>query len=181
MVELPDGGCRKPTPEECFDPNRLSAERGAASIAACRSYHGATPRPAVQIPMNGMVMFFIAHRVSNGGYPRKDGTGLAESGRLDAAGAQSSLSWKRYEDEVPGRRINNIWAATMSPNDKNYVVETATSAIQRCILMTTDPGDLVFVPPVVPARLAMLPSNGAAVGSPATPRVWRSPSPASDL
>ena len=26
--------------------------------------------------MNGMVMFFIAHRVSNGGYPRKDGTGL---------------------------------------------------------------------------------------------------------
>ena len=34
----------------------------------------------------------------------------------------------------------------MSPKDKHYVVETATSAIQRAILMTTDPGDLVFDP-----------------------------------
>ena len=34
----------------------------------------------------------------------------------------------------------------MSPSDKRYVVQTATKAIQRCILMTTDPGDLVFDP-----------------------------------
>ena len=54
--------------------------------------------------------------------------------------------WKRYEDEVPGRRINNIWAAPMSPKDKRYVVQTDMKAIQRCMLMTTDPGDLVFDP-----------------------------------
>ena len=34
----------------------------------------------------------------------------------------------------------------MSPTDKRYVVQTATKAIQRCLLMTTDPGDLVFDP-----------------------------------
>ena len=34
----------------------------------------------------------------------------------------------------------------MSPSDKRYVVQTATKAIQRCILMTTDPGDLVLDP-----------------------------------
>ena len=34
----------------------------------------------------------------------------------------------------------------MSPADKRYVVQTATKVIQRCILMTTDPGDLVFDP-----------------------------------
>ena len=71
---------------------------------------------------------------------------LAELNRLEALGGQASLMWKRYEEEVPGRRINNIWAAQMSPNDKRYVVETATSVIQRCVLMTTDPGDLIFDP-----------------------------------
>ena len=54
--------------------------------------------------------------------------------------------WKKYEDEVPGRRINNIWPAQMYPSQKQYVVETAAKAIQRCILMATDPGDLVFDP-----------------------------------
>ena len=71
---------------------------------------------------------------------------LAELNRLEALEGQSSLMWKRYEDEVAGRRINNIWAAPMSPTDKRYVVQTANKAIQRCILMTSDPGDLVFDP-----------------------------------
>ena len=71
---------------------------------------------------------------------------LAELKRLEALEGQESLRWKLYEEEVPGRRINNIWAAPMSPTDKLYVVQTATKAIQRCILMTTDPGDLVFDP-----------------------------------
>ena len=71
---------------------------------------------------------------------------LAELDRLEALEGQSSLMWKRYEDEVAGRRINNIWAAPMSATDKRYVVQTANKAIQRCILMTSDPGDLVFDP-----------------------------------
>ena len=45
---------------------------------------------------------------------------------------------------TPRQRINNIWRAPMSPTRKRYVVETATKVIQRCILMTTDPGDLFF-------------------------------------
>ena len=71
---------------------------------------------------------------------------LAELGRLDAASPTSTLGWKRYEHEVPGRRINNIWHKQMSPSDKRYVVQTADSVIERCILMSTDPGDLVFDP-----------------------------------
>ena len=71
---------------------------------------------------------------------------LAKLSRLEALEGQTSLMWKKYEDEVLGRRINNIWPAPMSPTGKRYVVETATKVIQRCILMTTDPGDLVFDP-----------------------------------
>ena len=71
---------------------------------------------------------------------------LAELGRLDVPTSRESLSWKRYESEVPGRRINSIWPAPMSASNKRYVVETATKVVQRCMLMATDPGDLVFDP-----------------------------------
>ncbi len=71
---------------------------------------------------------------------------LAEMGRLDAASPGSALRWKRYEAEVPGRQLNNIWHRQMSASDKRYVVQTADNVIERCILMATDPGDLVFDP-----------------------------------
>ena len=71
---------------------------------------------------------------------------LAALGRLDAGGPGSALSWKRYEDEVPGRRIHNLWHQQMSASDKRYVVQTANSVIERCLLMATDPGDLVLDP-----------------------------------
>ena len=56
------------------------------------------------------------------------------------------MGWKRYENEVPGRMINNLWHRQMSTSDKRYVVQTADSVIERCLLMATDPGDLVFDP-----------------------------------
>ena len=80
-------------------------------------------------------------RVSKEGMDR-----LAALGRLDAAGDGSPLRWKRYEDEVPGRRIHNLWHKQMSTTDKRYVVQTANSVIERCLLMATDPGDLVLDP-----------------------------------
>ena len=71
---------------------------------------------------------------------------LAELNRLDMPGEDGWLSWKWYEDEVPGRRIHNIWHRRMQAQRKRFVVETAPSVIQRCILMATDPGDIVFDP-----------------------------------
>ena len=145
MVELPDGQCRKPTPEECFDPDRRLPKEARIYRRMPLSSRGlsATGR-SDPYEWVGRVFRSPADqqwRVSKEGMDR-----LAELGRLEALEGQTSLMWKLYEDEVPGRRINNIWAAPMSPKDKHYVVETATSAIQRAILMTTDPGDLVFDP-----------------------------------
>ena len=64
-------------------------------------------------------------------------------GRLTAT-ERGSLSWKRYAEEVPGRYINAIWTDTPGTQDKQYVVETPPKVLERCILMTTDPGDLVL-------------------------------------
>ena len=71
---------------------------------------------------------------------------LAEIGRLDAGGTDQPLHWKKYESEVAGRRVHNVWSRHMSASDKRYVVQTADSVIERCLLMSTDPGDLVFDP-----------------------------------
>lgn len=71
---------------------------------------------------------------------------MEKAARLHAFDNQSALRWKRYEDEVPGKRINNIWHEQMYVSDKRYVVQTSDKVIQRCMLMTTDPGDLVVDP-----------------------------------
>ena len=145
MVELPGGRCRKPTPEECFNPDRNLPEGARIYRRMPLDSQGAsTTGRSEPYEWNGRVFHCSRDghwRISPEGLDR-----LGEIGRLEALERQSSLMWKRYEDEVPGRRINNIWAAPMSPTDKRYVVQTATKAIQRCVLMTTDPGDLVFDP-----------------------------------
>ena len=67
--------------------------------------------------------------------------------RLTRAESEGALlRWKRYESEVAGRQVTNLWGETMSPSELRYVVETAESVVARCICMTTDPGDLVFDP-----------------------------------
>jgi adenine-specific DNA-methyltransferase len=42
--------------------------------------------------------------------------------------------------------LTSPWNDTVGPQDKRYVVQTSAEVIKRCILMTTDPGDLVFDP-----------------------------------
>ena len=142
MVELPDGSCRKPSPEECFDPDRyLPREARIYRRFPMDSQGISTTGRSESYEWKGRTFSCGKNRhwsISKEGMDR-----LAQLGRLDALQEQNSLMWKKYEDEVPGRQINNVWSVRMHPNEKKYVVETATKAIQRCILMTTDPGDLV--------------------------------------
>lgn len=142
MVELPDGSCRKITDKERFDPDSFLPEGARIYRRTGLDSQGiSTTGRSEPYEWNGRTFSCGKNRqwsISKEGMDR-----LAEMGRLDALDGQNSLMWKKYEDEVPGRRINNIWPAQMYPSEKKYVVETATKAIQRCILMTTDPGDLV--------------------------------------
>ena len=72
---------------------------------------------------------------------------LAKTGRL--LGVGKTLTYRRYVDDFPITYFNNIWMDTIESTfsvQKTYVVQTAASVIQRCVLMTTDPGDLVLDP-----------------------------------
>ena len=59
---------------------------------------------------------------------------------------KTRLVFKRYAEDFPYVPITNIWAGLGGATGKTYVVQTNTQVIERCILMTTDPGDLVFDP-----------------------------------
>ena len=52
--------------------------------------------------------------------------------------------YKRYVDDFPVIPMSNQWESLQIGVELLYVVQTATKAIQRCMLMTTDPGDLVL-------------------------------------
>ena len=69
---------------------------------------------------------------------------LARANRLESEG--DSLSYVYFHDDFPLSKINNLWEDTSPTQDKVYVVQTSTGVIARCILMTTDPGDLVLDP-----------------------------------
>ena len=144
-VELKDGTCRKLAQEERLDPDQHLP--GGARIYQRRSFDSqgaSTTGRSEPYEWNGRIFPCPPDRqwsISREGMDR-----LAELGRLDASEGQATLCWKRYEEEVPGRPIRNVWAAQMSAQGKRYVVQTAIKPIQRCILMTSDPGDLVLDP-----------------------------------
>ena len=52
----------------------------------------------------------------------------------------------RYFNDFPAFPLGNLWSDVGGAVDKNYVVQTGTSVVQRCMLMTTDPGDLILDP-----------------------------------
>ncbi len=76
---------------------------------------------------------------------------LVKANRLMIKGNRPRF--KPYYDDFPVRHMTNGWMDTVrggfagtGVDQKIYVVQTGTQVIQRCILMTTDPGDLVLDP-----------------------------------
>ena len=59
---------------------------------------------------------------------------------------KTSLRWRYFFDDAQSEVIGDIWTDTFAAPDKTYVVQTSAFVIQRCLLMTTDPGDLVLDP-----------------------------------
>ena len=56
----------------------------------------------------------------------------------------STLRYVLKNSDYPVTPINNVWQDTSAPSDKQYVVQTSNLVVQRCLLMATDPGDLVL-------------------------------------
>ncbi len=69
---------------------------------------------------------------------------LTRSGRAVPQGEK--LRYVRYVDDFPVVPITDRWESMQIGTELSYVVQTAEAVIERCLLMTTDPGDLVLDP-----------------------------------
>ncbi|MXV82583.1 site-specific DNA-methyltransferase [Candidatus Poribacteria bacterium] len=69
---------------------------------------------------------------------------LAKSDRIISTDA--TIRYKFYFSDFPYMELGNLWTDQLSAQDKSYIVQTNATVLQRCMLMTTDPGDLVLDP-----------------------------------
>ncbi len=143
-VLLPDGTYRGLNAAECrgeqplpdgarlYSPGDLQSQ-GAASDPQPFEFKGKTYIPGTN-----------SHWKAN--YP----TGmerLAQADRIHVA--KNSLRYRRFAEDFPYQQRGNIWTDTITgsfTDDKVYVVQTNTKVVERALLMTTDPGDLVLDP-----------------------------------
>jgi len=138
---------RYATSEERADPSRLPKGWKLAQLSFAVSQDPGKPEERLY-RFNGIEY----HCGENRHWKTKNPEGLnrlADAKRL--IGLASQLNYIRYYDDFPATPLTNNWSDTgsagfSSSDPKVYVVQTDALAIQRCLLMTTDPGDLVFDP-----------------------------------
>ena len=144
-VKLIDGTVRRLTVEESHDPNR-HIPKGARllrlmPLTSQGQGKGERGSP-IQIEGHYYTITQTEHwRVSHDGIRK-----LYEDGRLHLNPEENSISWYIYEDEVPGKFLTASWETVGSPQNKVYAVQTPHQIVERCVLMSTDPGDLVLDP-----------------------------------
>ena len=140
-VELPDGSRRSLTSDERLNPESLpDGSRVYADMDMASS--GYTPSCIFDFEYKGKM-----YRTSSGKSWKTTKQGmeqLATSGRLTDSG--KTIRYIIYMDDYPVTKLTNLWNDTTGELEKGYVVQTHTKVVQRCMLMTTDPGDLVLDP-----------------------------------
>ena len=141
-IELEDGTIRRLTSHELNGKEPFSGKRfkGSAIVARDASQSGSYDFEYKS------VVYKLPHNTH--WKTSKDGLeNLAKKERL--LGIGKTLVYKMYADDFPYVPISNIWDDVFESTfavERWYVVQTQTKVIQRCILMTTDPGDIVLDP-----------------------------------
>jgi adenine-specific DNA-methyltransferase len=132
-VSLPDGTRRHLLKIEQEDPDRLPKGARIFEINVLESEN-----PIFSFEFQGKI-FNQRWKTTAEGLTR-----LANAERLIIVG--NTIRYIRYLDDFPIASLTNNWYDTGAEPGKIFVVQTSTKVIERCILMTTDPGDLVLDP-----------------------------------
>lgn len=141
-VECPNGEIRRLTKDEIESDEGLEGKRFKSSAIVARDATKSGTFPCVwegrtfDLPPN------THWKTSQRGLHV-----LSKANRIAAFG--KTLVYKMFSDDFPFVPISNIWADVFESTfavQRIYVVQTGTRIIQRCIMMATDPGDLVLDP-----------------------------------
>lgn len=143
FVELLDGSRRKMTREEIEGPSARPIGARVYRLSDITSQGAAKEKQPFEF--EGKIYFPGA----GGHWKAKFPSGmddLVKKRRIQATG--NNIAYVRFADDFPAIPISNNWTDTNLGfgTDKVYVVQTLNTVIQRCLLMSTDPGDLVLDP-----------------------------------
>ena len=138
-VEFPNGERRRMTREEKEDPSCLPKGTRVFRTLDMHS-SGRTDSCVFDFEFNGEIC--SPHRGRSWKTNKNGIQTLIKKNRLIKLG--DSPEYVLYYDDFPVTALTNIWNDTQGATDKKYVVQTSEKVIQRCMLMTTDPGDLVL-------------------------------------
>ena len=142
FIELPHGERRKLTKNEIENPDLISSD---SKIFASYKLAPAGFNKGADFLVTYNKKKYQAPHTAGGRSWKTNKMGmktLVEKNRVLPAG--DTLRFIAYYDDFPYKEIDNLWNDMASTSDKIYAVQTATDTIQRCILMTTDPGELVL-------------------------------------
>jgi adenine-specific DNA-methyltransferase len=141
QVQLPDGTMKHLTSEEQLNPDLLPQAARVFKSTDLQSRTGTeSTRPVFEFRGRKFSPWAGAGwRTTLEGLKR-----LAAAERILAEG--SVVRYVHYLDDAPGSYMTNVWMDMMGEPNRVYAVQTNTKVVERCILMTTDPGDLVFDP-----------------------------------
>jgi adenine-specific DNA-methyltransferase len=139
-----DSGFRSLSSDELAAAGSLRAS--GARILSQNPMTSQTGGPTTQFPVELDGKTF---RPGKGGWKTNQSgmTRLMQAGRLMYSG--STLRFARYFDDFPFQAASNYWTDTRQSgfgDPKTYIVQTSSKVIERCMLMCTDPGDLVLDP-----------------------------------
>lgn len=143
MIKLPDGSARKMTKDELNNHELLP--NGSKIFRLLPLY------PA---GFNDTGIFTVAFNGKKIDPPKGKSWKTSSEGMNNLIKARrigqfedgETLQYISYLDDYPVSPIMELWTDTAPPAKKFYVVQTAELPVQRCILMSTDPGDLVLDP-----------------------------------
>lgn len=137
-VELETGERRKMTKEEKLTPGLLP-KGSKVFFTSSLSSSGYTPTCIFDFDFEGKTYKCGAKswRTTPDGIKT-----LIEKKRLIAPGTLPTFI--QYHNDFPVQPLHNMWYDTHGATDLKYVVQTSTKVIQRCMIMVTDPGDLVM-------------------------------------
>ena len=141
QVLFSDTSVRRATKNESSGSDSLPEDARFFALQPAIS-HGYNKNTTVEYMLNGRAFFPGINRQWK--YTVSGMDRLATSGRL--VGLSKMIYYRRFVDDFPAYAIGNNWNDTQDRLTKSYVVQTVPRAVERCILMTTDPGDLVLDP-----------------------------------
>ena len=139
QVELADGSRRPMSDEEREDPTLLPVGAKIYRLIDLNS-SGLTPSCVFDVDFDGRR---FSPRTGHSWKTNPTGMNrLIKQRRLEAPG--DSLQYVFFFDDFPYMEVTNLWTDTQGASGKRYAVQTSEKVVERCIHMTTAPGDLVL-------------------------------------